>query len=70
MPSAQATADKQKADAIARNTRSARAAFAKQDLDGALRNWDAVLAIDPENRTAIIERQKILALKEKLGKVK
>jgi len=65
-----ARALKQKNDTITRHTRSARAAFAKQDLDGALRGWDAVLALDPENRTALLERQKTQSLKEKLGQVK
>ena len=55
---------------VTRLTREARAAYAKQDLDGALRNWDAVLEIDPDNRIAPLERQKVLDLKEKLRKVK
>lgn len=61
---------KQKSEAVARHTRSARAAFAKQDLQGALLGWDAVLAIEPDNRTALLERQRVLSLMEKLGKVK
>jgi hypothetical protein len=63
-------AARQKADDIAKHTRAARAAFAKQDLDGSIRSWDAVLALDPENRTALLEKQKVVGLKEKLGKVK
>jgi len=55
---------------VARLTREARAAYAKQDLDGALRSWDAVLETEPENRNALLERQKVLDLKEKLRKVK
>lgn len=55
---------------VVRLTREARAAYAKQDLDGALRSWDAVLEIEPENRNALLERQKVLDLKEKLRKVK
>jgi hypothetical protein len=55
---------------VTRLTREARAAYAKQDLDGALRNWDAVLEIDPDNKIAPLERQKVLDLKEKLRKVK
>ncbi|MDQ2780343.1 MAG: LysM peptidoglycan-binding domain-containing protein, partial [Pseudomonadota bacterium] len=61
---------KQKSEAVTRHSRSARAAFAKQDLQGALLGWDAVLAIEPDNRTALLERQKVLSLMEKLGKVK
>ena len=61
---------KAKADAVNRHTRAARSAFAKQDLNGAIRSWDAVLDLDPDNRTAQLERQKAVDLKEKLIKVK
>lgn len=61
---------RQRSEAVARHSRAARAAFAKQDLDAAIKSWDAVLEIEPENRTAQLERQKVLGLKEKLGKVK
>jgi len=57
-------------EAITRHTRAARAAFAKQDLNGAIRAWDSVLELDPNNRTAQLERQKAIDLKEKLTKVK
>jgi tetratricopeptide (TPR) repeat protein len=67
---AAARAAKQKAETVARQTRLARTAFAKQDLDAALRAWDAVLELEPDNRTALLERQKVVGLKEKLGKVK
>jgi hypothetical protein len=63
-------AERQRAELIARHTRTARAAFAKQDLDGAIRAWDAVLELDPDSRTAVIERQKVVGLKERLSKVK
>lgn len=62
-------ADKLKQD-IARLTRAARSAFARQDLNGAIGNWDKVLALDPGNATAQLERQKALDLKEKLKGVK
>jgi tetratricopeptide (TPR) repeat protein len=58
-----------KADAIARLTREATSAFNKQDLDGAIRTWDKLLAIEPNHRTAILERQKAVGLREKLKKV-
>jgi tetratricopeptide (TPR) repeat protein len=67
---AQAAAERQKSDTIARHTREARSAFAKQDLDAAIRSWDAVLRLDPDNRTALLERQKVVGLKDKLGKLK
>lgn len=63
-------AARQRSEAVARHSRAARTAFAKQDLDGAIKAWDAVLEIDPENRTAQLERQKVIGLKEKLGKLK
>lgn len=59
-----------KSEAVNRHSRAARSAFAKQDLNGAIRAWDAVLEIDPDNRTAQLERQKAIDLKEKLTKVK
>jgi len=61
---------KSRADDIARHSRAARTAFAKQDLDAAIKAWDAVLEIEPDNRTALLEKQKVQGLKEKLGKVK
>lgn len=61
---------KNRADDIARHSRAARTAFAKQDLEGAIKAWDAVLEIEPDNRTALLEKQKVLGLKEKLGKVR
>lgn len=65
-----AAGERQRAELIARHTRDARGAFAKQDLDAAIRSWEAVLKLDPENRTAFLEREKIIGLKEKLGKLK
>jgi tetratricopeptide (TPR) repeat protein len=49
-----------------RHTQNARAAMAKQDLDGSIRSWDRVLELDPANDTAKLERQRAVALKEKL----
>ena len=61
--------ERERKDAIARHTRSARAAYAKQDLDGAIAAWDRVLELDPNNGTAKLERQKAIELKERLKKV-
>ncbi|NRF66437.1 LysM peptidoglycan-binding domain-containing protein [Aquincola sp. S2] len=72
-PDPAAEADKAaraRTEAITRHTRAARSAFAKQDLNGAIRAWDSVLELDPNNRTAQLERQKAIDLKEKLTKVK
>lgn len=49
-----------------RHTQNARAAMAKQDLDGSIRSWDRVLELEPGNDTAKLERQRAVALKEKL----
>jgi tetratricopeptide (TPR) repeat protein len=65
-----AAAERLRVETIARYSRDARSAFAKQDLDTAIRSWDAVLRLDPDNRTALLERQKALGLKEKFGKLK
>lgn len=61
--------ERERKDAVARYTRAARAAYAKQDLDGAIAAWDRVLELDPNNSTAKLERQKAVELKEKLKKV-
>jgi LysM repeat protein len=50
------------------NSRAARTALAKQDLDGSVRAWDRVLELSPDNSTAQLERQKVLRLKEALQK--
>ena len=52
--------------AIETATRRARAAMARQDVCGAISNWDEVLKLDPNNRTAVLEREKALDLKKRL----
>jgi tetratricopeptide (TPR) repeat protein len=49
------------------NSRAARVALNRQDLDGSIRAWDRVLELSPGNENALLERQKVLRLKEKLG---
>lgn len=61
-----APAETQKAQ-IARLQREARTAFAKQDLVGAIAAWDKVLAIDPDNRNAQLERQRASDLCRRLN---
>lgn len=68
-PAPQVDPERERNAAIARHTRAARAAFAKQDLDGAIANWDRVLELDPNNATAKLERQRAVDLKERLKKV-
>ncbi|NML18279.1 LysM peptidoglycan-binding domain-containing protein [Azohydromonas caseinilytica] len=55
---------------VGRMASNARGAFARQDLDGAIRHWDRVLQLDPGNDTARLERQRAVALKEKVGTLK
>ena len=55
---------------IAVHLRQARSAFARQDLDGAIAQWDRVLALDPDHAAALRERQRALALKDKLQAVR
>lgn len=66
----QARADNLRRRLVQRYTVSARSAFAKQDLDGAIRHWDRVMQLDPSNDTARLEQQKALALKEKIKSLK
>ena len=51
---------------VQKHSQIARSAFAKQDMDGSIRNWDRVLDLDPSNDAAKLERQRAVALKEKL----
>lgn len=69
-PGAAAKAEQVRKQLVARHTVSARTAFAKQDLDGTIGQWDRVLELDPGNETAKLERRKALGLKEKLQSVK
>lgn len=66
---AAAKAEQVRKKLVAGYTGSARSAFAKQDLDGAIRNWDRVLEIDPGNNVAQLEKSKALDLKIRLGNV-
>ena len=69
-PESQTKADGLRRRLVQRYTVSARSAFAKQDLDGAIRHWDRVMQLDPSNDTARLEQQKALALKEKIKSLK
>lgn len=55
---------------VTRYTLAARGAFAKQDLDGSIRQWDRVLQLEPNNDTARLEQQKARSLKEKVKSLK
>jgi LysM repeat protein len=70
-PAAEAAkAERETKAAVDRGTKAARAAMARQDVCGAIANWDAVLKVDPNNLTAQLERQKALELKKKLPAAK
>lgn len=67
---AAAKAEQMRQQLIARNTLAARNAFTKQDLAGAIANWQRVLDLDPGNTTARSEQDRARALQEKLKNVK
>lgn len=66
-PAAPAPAAESRAAQVTRLQREARTAFAKQDLVGAIAAWDKVLAIDPDNRNAQLERQRASDLCRRLN---
>jgi tetratricopeptide (TPR) repeat protein len=53
---------------VDKHSKAARTALARQNLDGAIEAWDQVLALKPGDETALLERQKVLRLKEALSK--
>jgi hypothetical protein len=55
---------------IDRHHRNAQAAYRRQDLNTAIREWDAVLAIDPNNSLALARKQEALDLQRRLEKLK
>lgn len=69
-PGAAAKIDGVRKKQIARATLAARTAFAKQDLAGAIKGWDNVLQLDPDNELAKLERQKAVTLKAKADQLK
>jgi len=55
---------------IDRHHRNAQAAYRRQDLTTAIREWDAVLAIDPNNALARARKQEALDLQRRLENLK
>ena len=55
---------------IDRRHRNAQAAYRRQDLNTAIREWDAVLAIDPGNDLARARKQEALDLQRRLENLK
>ena len=66
---AAAKAEQTRALLASRYTLAARNAFTKQDLDGAIANWQRVLDVDTNNGTARSELDRSKALKKKLTDV-
>lgn len=69
-PGASAKIEAVRKKQIAAATLKARTAFAKQDLAGAIKGWDTVLQLDPNNELAKLERQKAVTLKAKADALK
>ena len=55
---------------IERYQRSAIAAFRKQDLATAIKEWDKLLELDPNNDLAKARRQEAIDLQRRLNQVK
>jgi LysM repeat protein len=68
-PSAEADERARRAE-IDRHHRNAQAAYRRQDLATAIREWDAVLAIDPGNDLARARKQEALDLQRRLENLK
>ena len=63
-PNATAKAESMRARLVSAYTSAARAALARQDLDGTIANWSRVVELDPDNSTASLELQRARKLKE------
>jgi len=68
-PADDRAAERERRAKIAVATRAARSAYARQDLDGAIAQWDIVLELDPGNSTAQLERKRAIDLRERLEKL-
>ncbi|MCB1954786.1 MAG: LysM peptidoglycan-binding domain-containing protein [Rhodocyclaceae bacterium] len=67
---ARSNADLMHQEIVSDYMRRARAAFAKQDLQGSIKHWDQLLEFDPGNEIALLERQKAIALQERIKSIK
>ena len=66
---ASARVEKVRGQLVSRYSTSARNALARQDLDGAIGNWQRVLELDPGHSAARFELERVRGLKEKLKNV-
>jgi hypothetical protein len=64
-----AAEEKKKRALIERHHRNAQAAFRRQDLATAIKEWDRVLEIDPGNELARARRQEALDLSRRLKQI-
>ena len=62
--------EKVRGQLVSRYSTSARNALERQDLNGAIANWQKVLEIDPGNSVAQLQLERVLKLKVKLKDVK
>ena len=69
-PGATAKAEQLRTQLVTRYSVNARNALARQDLDGAIGNWQRVIDLDADNATARLELERVRGLKEKLKNVK
>ncbi len=61
-------AEEVKQDLIQRYHKNAMAAFHRQDLDSAIKEWDKVLVLNPDNESARLNRARALELRERIHK--
>jgi hypothetical protein len=62
--------EKSRRTQIDRHHRNAQAAYRRQDLNTAIREWDAVLALDTNNSLALARKQEALDLQRRLENLK
>ena len=65
-----AAEDKKRRALIERHHRNAQAAFRRQDLTTAIKEWDRVLELDPGNELAQARRQEALDMSRRLQQIK
>jgi cytochrome c-type biogenesis protein CcmH/NrfG len=52
---------------VRRYERDATQAFQRQNLDLAIKNWDAILELEPTNQKARLERERAVDLKKRMS---
>lgn len=61
-------AEEVKQDMIQRYHKNAMAAFHRQDLDSAIKEWDKVLVLNPDNESARLNRARAVELRKRIQK--